>query len=204
MTIDIIPVGQMQANCYVLAGCLTKNAILIDSGDDYGRIASFLRKKGLKPQIIIHTHGHIDHIQADSEFGLPVYVHELDVELLKDPNRNLSGFFGAPFSLKSGIREVKDLSDISLDDLTLQVIHTPGHTPGGICLLSQNVVFTGDTLFAGSVGRTDFPGASEKQLIKSIKERLLVLPDETIIYPGHGPASTIGQERRNNPFLCES
>ena len=99
---------------------------------------------------------------------------------------------------------MEDKETVRLDELSLEVIHTPGHTPGGICLKSGNVIFTGDTLFAGGIGRTDFPGASEERLIQSIEERLLVFPDETVIYPGHGPSSTIGRERKRNPFLCRN
>lgn len=201
MRIDIIPVGHMQANCYVVSGQSTKNAILIDPGDEYGVIKKFLEKKGLFPKFILHTHGHIDHIQADNEFNLPVYVHKGDLPLLLEPEKNLSSFFGNPFRVKLTPKTLSDGEDIVVDDLKLQVLHTPGHTPGGICLRSDKAVFTGDTLFAGSIGRTDFPGASQDELLKSIRDKLLNLPDNTIIYPGHGPASTIGREKKMNPFL---
>ena len=204
MRIDTITVGEMGVNCYVLSSKITKNAILIDPGDDYPRIRALLAQQKLKPQFIVHTHGHIDHIGADNEFNLPAYAHRLDVELLRDPQRNLSNFLSVPFKVELDIRPVEDLEIITLDDLNLQVIHTPGHTPGGICLKSGKVVFTGDTLFAGGIGRTDFPGASEEQLLKSIQDKLLNIADETVIYPGHGPASTIGKERKTNPFLCKS
>lgn len=201
MRIDILSLGHMQANCYVVSSEKTRNALLIDPGDEYARIKYFLEKNGLTPKFIVHTHGHIDHIQADNEFSLPVYIHKSDVELLKDPEKNLSSFFHYPFKVKLDTRTVDDLESITLDDLKLQVLHTPGHTPGGICLRADKVVFTGDTLFAGSIGRTDFPGASEKQLLKSIQDKLLGLADDTIIYPGHGSTSTIGRERKMNPFL---
>lgn len=200
MRIDALTVGQMQVNCYVLSSKTTKNAILLDPGDEYLRIKAYLDKHKLKAKFIMHTHGHIDHIQADNEFNLPVYVHSADIELLKNPERNLSNFLSLPFKVKSDIKQLEDSQIINLDDLSLEVMHTPGHTPGGICLKSAQVVFTGDTLFAGSVGRTDFPGASYEQLMKSIQDKLLVLPDETVIYPGHGPSSTIGQEKRSNPY----
>lgn len=200
MRIDTLTVGQMQVNCYVLSSKTTKNAILLDPGDEYLRIKAYLDKHKLKPKFILHTHGHIDHIQADNEFNLPVYAHSADIELLKNPERNLSNFLSLPFKVKSDIKQLEDSQIINLDDLSLEVMHTPGHTPGGICLKSAQVVFTGDTLFAGSVGRTDFPGASYEQLMKSIQDKLLVLPDETVIYPGHGPSSTIGQEKRSNPY----
>lgn len=200
MRIDTLTVGQMQVNCYILSSKTTKNAILLDPGDEYSRIKAYLDKHKLKPKFILHTHGHIDHIQADNEFALPVYVHSLDSELLRNPDKNLSSFLSVPFKVKLDLKPLEDLAEIKLDDLVLQVIHTPGHTPGGICLKSAQVVFTGDTLFAGGIGRTDFPGASHEQLIKSIQDKLLVLPDETVIYPGHGPSSTIGEEKRSNPY----
>ena len=204
MRIDIIEVGQMQVNCYVVSSEKTKNAILIDPGDDYPKIRAFLEREKLTAKLIAHTHGHIDHIQADNEFNLPVYVHRLDAELLRNPDTNLSNFLSFPFKVEAKVKIVEDLDSITLDDLSLQVLHTPGHTPGGICLAcrARSVIFTGDTLFAGSVGRTDFPGASGEQLIKSIEEKLLGFPDDTVIYPGHGASSTIGRERKKNPFLC--
>ncbi|OGX25629.1 MAG: MBL fold metallo-hydrolase [Omnitrophica WOR_2 bacterium RIFCSPHIGHO2_02_FULL_45_21] len=200
MRIDTLTVGQMQVNCYILSSKTTKNAILLDPGDEYSRIKAYLDKHKLKPKFIMHTHGHIDHIQADNEFALPVYVHSLDSELLRNPDKNLSSFLNVPFKVKLDVKTVEDLAEIKLDDLVLQVIHTPGHTPGGICLKNAQGIFTGDTLFAGGIGRTDFPGASYEQLIKSIQDKLLVLPDETVIYPGHGPCSTIGEEKRSNPY----
>lgn len=201
MRIDILPVGHMQANCYVVSSQKTKNAILIDPGDEYSTIKNFLEKNGLTAKFILHTHGHIDHIQADNQFNLPVYIHKGDLQLLLEPEKNLSSFFGYPFKVKLAPKTVTDLEAIVLDDLKLEVLYTPGHTPGGICLRTDKAVFTGDTLFAGSIGRTDFPGASQNELLKSIQEKLLNLPDNTIIYPGHGPASTIGREKKMNPFL---
>lgn len=201
MRIDILPVGHMQANCYVVSSQKTKNAILIDPGDEYSTIKNFLEKNGLTAKLILHTHGHIDHIQADNQFNLPVYIHKGDLQLLLEPEKNLSSFFGYPFKVKLAPKTVTDLEAIVLDDLKLEVLYTPGHTPGGICLRTDKAVFTGDTLFAGSIGRTDFPGASQDELLKSIQEKLLNLPDNTIIYPGHGPASTIGREKKMNPFL---
>lgn len=201
MRVDALSVGELQVNCYILSSSQTGNAIIIDPGDDYPKIKSFLEKHKLNPKFIVHTHGHIDHIQADDEFGLTVYAHKLDVELLKDSGKNLSNFLSLPFKVSSPVKPLEDGEKITLDDMSLEVMHTPGHTPGGICLKAKNVVFTGDTLFAGSIGRTDFPGASGKQLIKSIKDRLFILPDETLVYPGHGPSSSIGEEKRENPFL---
>lgn len=205
MLLKKIIVGDLEENCYVIADEKTGNAIIIDPGDDYERIRGFIDKNKLTPRFIINTHGHADHIGADDKFNLPVYIHKLDAQCLSDPSRNLSYFTGAPFGLsipKVNLLENGDI--IKLDSLSLEVLHTPGHTPGGICLKIDNVVFTGDTLFFGGVGRTDFPGSSEQQLLISIRDRLLGLHDETIIYPGHGPSSTIGNEKRRNPFLANA
>lgn len=201
MRIDKIIVGSMQVNCYIVSSEKTSNALLIDPGDDFKRIHKFLENTKLNPCFIVHTHGHIDHIGTDNEFKLPVYAHRLEAELLKQPDKNLSSFLTKPFKVSGDINLLEDSQEITLDDIALKVLHTPGHTPGGICLDAGGIVFTGDTLFSGSVGRTDFSGASHEQLIKSIHDKLMGFADNTVIYPGHGPASTIGKEKRNNPFL---
>jgi glyoxylase-like metal-dependent hydrolase (beta-lactamase superfamily II) len=200
-----IIVGDLGENCYIVADDNTRNAIIIDPGGDDERIKKVITENKLSPRFIVNTHGHADHIGADDKFGLPVYIHRLDAKCLADPAKNLSYLTGAPFALS--ISEVKILEHadiIKLDSLSLEVIHTPGHTPGGISLRLNNIVFTGDTLFFGGIGRTDFPGASEQQLLSSIRDRLLSLADETIIHPGHGPSSTIGNEKRRNPFLANA
>jgi len=205
MILEIIRVGMMQANCYVIASGSDSNAIIIDAGDEKQKIEMVLKKYNLKPALIINTHGHIDHIGCEDKFGVPIYVHREDSALLKDPERNLSFFLGAPFSIESDIKIMEDKEIIELGQIQLEVIHVPGHTPGGISLLMKKpkgkILFTGDSLFYHSIGRTDFPGANEELLIKSIKERLLGLSDDTVLYPGHGPSSTIGEEKKNNPYL---
>ncbi len=205
MILEEVRVGQMQVNCYILAQRENSAAIIIDPGDDEVKIKKVLKRRKLRPGIIINTHGHMDHIGCDDDFGVDVYAHRDEVKLLKDPEENLSGVFAIPYSVKSRIKALEDEEKITLGDIELEVIHTPGHTAGGIALLLKKpqgkILFTGDTLFCGSVGRTDFPGADGELIIKSIKERLLKLPDDTVIYPGHGPSSTIGEERKTNPFL---
>jgi len=195
----------MQVNCYILADPQTRRAMIIDPGDEYDKISQLLGRKKLKASFIVNTHGHIDHIGAENEFGLPVYIYKDDVPMLIDAALNLSRFLQAPFTVKAEVKALEDGQEITLDSLRLKVLHTPGHTPGGISLLllqpGGKIVFTGDTLFYSSVGRTDFPGASNKTLINSIKTRLFNLSDDTVVYPGHGPRTTIGQEKKNNPFL---
>jgi len=139
------------------------------------------------------------------KFGVPVYVHSKDSALLKDPRLNLSGFFGSAYEVKSEIKVLEENAIIELDGLELKVLHIPGHTPGGIALLMQKptkkIVFTGDSLFCQGIGRTDLAGGDESLLKNTIKEKLFCLDDDTVVYPGHGPTSTIGEEKRNNPFL---
>ena len=207
MILETVQVGQFEVNCYILAASQGAEALIIDPGADEDKIRQALNKYKLKPAMVINTHGHFDHIGCDDKFGVPVYIHKDDLSMLKNPALNFSLFAsGVPHSVKTLTRNLADGEKISLEGLELEVMHTPGHSRGGICLLLKkprnDIVFSGDTLFCGGIGRTDFPGASEKTLIKSIKEKLLVLPDETEVYPGHGPASTIGRERKNNSFLA--
>lgn len=205
MILETVCVGQMQVNCYILATKSGSACIIIDPGDEENKIRRVLEKHRLKPRLIINTHAHIDHIGCDDKFDVPTYIHQEDLALLKDPQLNLSNFLTSSYSIKSNIKTLKDKEIIELDGIQLEVIHTPGHTPGGICLLMKKpdnkILFTGDSLFCQGIGRTDFPSADEGLLIKSIKDKLLKLADDVVIYPGHGASSTIGEERRNNPFL---
>ena len=200
-TVDTLEVGPMGANCYVVADNKTKNAFLIDPGGEPDRIKALLKKKGLTAKFIINTHGHGDHILGNGYFGVPIYVHRLEEDYLTDPNKNLSGMFGMFFKSPKATKLLEDGEKLSLDSLELEIIHTPGHTPGGVSIRLDGVIFTGDTLFAAGIGRTDLPAGDEKALFKSIREKLFVLGDDVVIYPGHGPESTIGEEKRSNPFF---
>jgi glyoxylase-like metal-dependent hydrolase (beta-lactamase superfamily II) len=180
--------------------------MIIDPGDDDRQIKRLLDSKGWQPAFIVHTHGHIDHIGADNKFSIPIYIHRNDFNLLKDPKLNLSQMLGESFAINSKINILEDKQDIRLrEGICLKVIHTPGHTAGSICLLLQQpkekVLFSGDTLFFEGVGRTDFPGACEELLFRSIKEKLFSLDDDTVVYPGHGQITSIGHEKQANPFL---
>lgn len=207
MILETIQVGQLEVNCYILAIADNSKAIIIDPGEEKDLIDKILNKHCLQPGLIINTHGHIDHIGCDDKFAVPVYVHRLDLPLLKSTELNLSGLLMRPYSIdrETVIKTVEDGDIIELGGIKLEVIHTPGHTKGGICLLLNSampkILFTGDSLFYRSIGRTDFPGASQKALVKAIKEKLLQLPADTMIYPGHGPGSTLGAESENNPFI---
>lgn len=199
-TVDRLEVGPLGANCYIIADTVSKNACVIDPGGEPGRIKEILKKKGLNLKFIINTHGHGDHILANGYLNAPVYIHRLEKDFLTDPGKNLSGMFGFLFKGPEASRLLEDGDKVMLDGLELEIMHTPGHTPGGISIRLDGVVFTGDTLFAGSVGRTDLSEGDEVLLMRSIKERLFKLDDDIIIYPGHGPESTIGNEKRTNPF----
>jgi hydroxyacylglutathione hydrolase len=205
MILETVNVGPMQVNCYILACAEGREAIIIDPGGQAHKIKAVLDRYKLSPAMVINTHGHYDHIGSDDNFDVSVYVHKQDLAMLEDAKKNLSADFALAYKVKSGIKTLEDKEIIKLDCLKLEVMHLPGHTPGGIGLLMQEpetgIVFTGDTLFYQGVGRCDLPGSSEYQLKKSIKERLFALPIDTKVYPGHGPATTIGQEKKNNPFV---
>jgi glyoxylase-like metal-dependent hydrolase (beta-lactamase superfamily II) len=204
MICETIVVGEIETNCYIIATGPGEDALVIDPGADAPAIKQVLERHHCKAGLVVNTHGHYDHIGADSDFGVPVAVHRDDAEMLQDSRKNFSALFGISFKVKNSIQYLEDGQRITVGSLTLKVLHTPGHTSGGISLLLEKpqtgLLFSGDALFAGSVGRTDLGGSTET-LMRSIKEKLLTLPDETIVYPGHGPATTIGEERRNNPFL---
>ncbi|MDD5496315.1 MAG: MBL fold metallo-hydrolase [Candidatus Omnitrophica bacterium] len=194
-------VGPLESNCYLVADPGTKEAVLIDPGADSGKMKKFIAKAGLDLKFIINTHGHGDHIAANGSFGVPIYIHSLDADFLSDPKKNLSAMFLFPLRSPKAARLLEEGDKITLGGLEVEVIHTPGHTPGSISLKMDSVIFTGDTLFAGGMGRTDFDYGDEEQIIRSIREKLFSFSDDTEIYPGHGEPSTIGEERRSNPFL---
>ena len=206
MKIEVQQVGELMTNCYIVWDENTGNAAIIDPGDEAKRIDRLIKENGYEPQAILLTHGHFDHVMAvdalSAEYGLKVFAHELERETLEDPEMNVSGMMGRTMTFHA-TDYVRDGELLNLAGYTFQVLLTPGHTKGGVCyyLASENVLFSGDTLFAGSVGRTDFPGGSMGVLVGSIREKLLTLPDETIVYPGHMESTTIGAERTGNMFL---
>jgi hydroxyacylglutathione hydrolase len=209
MEIERLVLGTYETNCYVLRNSpIERDCLIIDTGLDAAGLVDFLNKGKFTPKAIVLTHGHVDHISGVTllrkEFsGIRVYIHKLDANMLSQGEQNLSMLAGRPFSAKPADFLLEEGDTVREAGISLEVFHTPGHTPGGISLYAKDdgIVFVGDALFAGSVGRTDFPGGDMAQLIASIKEKLLSLPDETIVYPGHGPATTIARERSHNPFL---
>jgi hydroxyacylglutathione hydrolase len=205
MILGIIEIKAFATNCYLVGCPESREAAIIDPGGEASRILQLLRKHQLKGRYVINTHGHVDHIAANGEIkkatGADLLIHRVDALSLTDAKRSMLSFLGKEAGPPAD-RELDEGDVIEIGHtVRLKVIHTPGHTPGGICLAGDGLIFTGDTLFAGSIGRTDFPGGSYESLINSIKEKLLCYDDQVEIYPGHGPRSTIGEERKYNPFL---
>jgi len=199
-------VGPIAANCYIVGSESTKAGIIIDPGDEAEEILKGVKDLGLDIKLIALTHGHMDHIGALKEVkeatGAEVAMHSDDAESLQGQSQSLGAMFGLFYPAPpSPDRLLKDGDSLDVGNLHFSVLHTPGHTPGGICLLGQGVVFTGDTLFNYGIGRTDLPGSSYKQLMNGIHTKLMTLPDDTVVYPGHGPETTIGAERQGSPFL---
>jgi hydroxyacylglutathione hydrolase len=198
-------VGPLQVNCFILADEKTKEAVVIDPGDDAQEILKIIKDRDLKVKYIVITHGHFDHIGANKALkdatGAELLIHEGDAPVMASASLHSRAFGMNTTSSPQADRYVKHGDTITAGEVSLKVLHTPGHSPGGISLLEKGMVFTGDSLFAGSIGRTDLPGGDLATLLRSIRMNLMTLPDDTRVYCGHGPASTIGEERSENPFL---
>lgn len=220
----ILPVGWLQCNCHILGDPVTREALVLDPGDEVERVLEILERHQLKVQAIASTHAHIDHVgglkRLHDATGAPVLMHEADLPLYRELPRQAAwiGMAAPPQGEVDSL--LHDGDTLRWGGYRASVIHTPGHTPGSICLHLPNILsnilpdiaadaqpeaegtlFAGDTLFAGSIGRTDLWGGSFEQIMDSLRGRVLALPDGTIVYPGHGPATTIGEERESNPFL---
>ena len=183
----------------------SKEAILVDPGDSSPDLLNEIKKLDLKVKYIINTHGHVDHIGGNAyfkqELGCPIMIHEADKNMLVGSKKNLSAFMGQEIVSPAADTILKEGDEVKFGSKSLRVIHTPGHTAGGIALYGEGVVISGDTLFQLSIGRTDFPGGSFDEIKSSIQDKLFKLPDETVVIPGHGPLTSIGREKLENPFI---
>jgi hydroxyacylglutathione hydrolase len=204
---EILPVGPLQCNCSVIGDEATREAIVIDPGDNIDQILFLIKKHNLQVKQIVITHAHIDHVGGAAKLravtGAPVLLNQNDYALLKMLGVQ-AAWIGVPTPDKVEIDQSIGQADrVKAGVLEAHVIHTPGHTEGSICLYfpAEQKLIAGDTLFAGSIGRTDLPGGSYEKILRSLHDRVLALPDETVVVPGHGPVTTIGEERESNPFL---
>ena len=204
LTVQQFAVMPFDENCYVVSD-ETGEGVVIDPGGMAKEILAYIRENKLAIKAVLDTHGHCDHIGANDAIRdateAPLCIHKEDAAMLSDMRLNLSAFMGFKALSRPAERLLSEGDKISFGQSELEVVHTPGHTKGGVCFVGDGVAFTGDTLFAGSIGRSDFPGGSERDLIGNIKKKLLALPDETKVYAGHGPSSEIGWERKCNPYL---
>ena len=205
MKYEIVVVGALETNCYLVYCEETRACAVVDPGADPERIVAAIAGLELKPVVVLNTHGHVDHIGGNGDivqkYGVPLAMHAADTGMLRvSDNIELSLLLGARDSPPPD-RLLADGDEVAVGNTSLRVVHTPGHTPGSVGFIHGGVLFSGDTLFCGGVGRTDLPGGSWKDLERSIRERILTLPGETVVLPGHGPRTTVEQERLSNPFL---
>ena len=204
--IQSMVLGMVGTNCYLLVNKDTKAAVIFDPGAEGDKIAGYLQREGLTPEAILLTHGHFDHVMGipplKEKYDLPVYIHRLEEDVLESPQLNACAMIGANVSLKAD-HLIEDGEELTIAGARIRVLFTPGHTKGGVSYYIEdlNAVICGDTLFEGSVGRTDLPTGSMGTLVRSIREKLFVLDDGVSVLPGHGGATTIGWEKKYNPFV---
>lgn len=203
--VKTLEVGSLGTNCYIVACKSTSTAMVVDPGDDAALILNQIESEQLSVQYILNTHAHFDHIGANKPLKdstkADLLLHSMDLELIKAQEDHASYYGLQTIKSPEPDRFVEDQEPISLGNLLLKVLHTPGHSPGGISLLAEEFVIVGDTLFKDSIGRTDLPGGNHRELVDSINAKLMVLKDDILVLPGHGPSTTIGRERRYNSFL---
>ena len=205
MIIKELTVGPIMSNCFIVGCEKTNEAAVIDPGDEVDRILLALAELSLKVKYILNTHGHFDHVAGNKRLkdatGADILIHPLDAPMLGEISANASAWGMHGEDSPPPDRMLEDGDIVSFGNISFKVIHTPGHSPGGISFYTDGYIFVGDTLFAGSIGRTDFPGGNYELLISNIKNKLFVLKDDVRVFTGHGPETTIGQEKRYNPFV---
>ena len=205
MIFEILVVGALQVNCYILGCEKTKQAVVIDPGDNADAIVKVLKKHKLSLKYIVNTHAHFDHVGGNAELkektGAKIILHAADDILLARLVKQADIFGHEVNPSPPADIKVVDGDKIEFGELSLDVIHTPGHSPGGISLKIDDIIFSGDTLFHRSIGRTDLPGGSYSHIIRAVREKLFIYSDKTVVYPGHGSSSTIGEEKRENPYF---
>ncbi len=205
LILDVLVVGLFQTNCYLVGCPETRQAMVVDPGGEVPPILERAAELGLQIALVLNTHGHYDHIVGNAELvratGAPLAVHELDGPMLYTSQHDFSALLGLRREPCRPTRLLRGGDTVAVGNLSFTVLHTPGHTPGGICLLGHGVLFSGDTLFHLGVGRTDLPGGDMETLVRSLEEVVLPLDEGLVVHPGHGPQTTIGYERRYNPFL---
>ena len=208
MNVETITLGSFATNCYLVWSDTSAAALLVDCAGDADDIIERAQGRGLTVSLIVTTHGHIDHVEALADLkritGAPVAVHEMDAQMLSDAMISGAAMFGLSQRSVTPDRLLRGGETVGLSEagLSFEVLHTPGHTPGSICLLGQGAFFSGDCLFAGGIGRVDLPGGDERAMLRSL-ERLAGLDRDLLVYPGHGPSTTIGAEIAHNPWLIE-
>jgi glyoxylase-like metal-dependent hydrolase (beta-lactamase superfamily II) len=205
MNIETVVVGPLETNCYLVFCPKTLACAVVDPGAEPDRILAEIHRRGLKPVVLVNTHGHFDHIGANCDikdaFDVPLAIHTLDSPMLE-----LAALVGSSYGFEARPspppdRFLQDGAKVAVGEAALEVLHTPGHSPGSVCLRGPGFLLSGDTLFEDGVGRTDLPGGSARDLERSVRTRILVLPPETRVLPGHGPETTVGREIAGNPFL---
>lgn len=198
-------VGPLQVNCYIVCDPEMKEAVIIDPGEEGDRILRYVEQEGLTITKVINTHGHFDHIGANrkilQETGAALLIHKDDLPLLMHAKNHAEIYGLSVISSPEPDQLLHEGDTFQIGRFSCEVFHVPGHSPGGICLLCAGHLFVGDVLFSGSIGRTDLPGGNFDSLVEGVRDKLFALPDQTIVHPGHGPDTTIDEERRSNPFV---
>ena len=205
MKIESFTNGMFAENCYIAIDEAANEAVVIDPGSQPQDLLKWITDADCTVKYVLNTHGHSDHIGANTavcdKFGVKLGIHPLDAPMLTDPKLNLSIYSGDAVISKKADFFLNENDIITFGSSKLKIVHTPGHSPGGICLVSEEVIFSGDSLFAESIGRTDLPGGSMSDLVSSLKEKIMTLSGDIAVYPGHGPATTIGHEKKYNPYV---